>query len=105
MGLCNTCETKRSGKCEGNKPWEEIVSCVLYQKSPADTNDGKMVTNPNRLTNADRIRAMSDEELAKWLWFKTGKCPPFGYCPHPDLEKPCVVEDCWLDWLKQEVEE
>lgn len=47
-------------------------------------------------TNADRIRAMSDEELAEWLI----------------RIKPFVVnilyqytKDKWLDWLKQEAEE
>lgn len=35
-------------------------------------------------TQADRIRAMSDEELAAWL--------------------DELVEHNWLDWLKQEVE-
>ena len=57
------------------------------------------------LTNADRIRSMSDEELAKWLWFETGRCPPFDSCPQQHRETPCVVKDCWLDWLKQEVKE
>ena len=55
-------------------------------------------------TNADRIRSMSDEELAEWLWFKTGQCPPFDRCPQPDRETPCVMKECWLDWLKQEGE-
>ena len=36
-------------------------------------------------TNADRIRAMTDEELAEWL---EAHCYQYG----------------WLDWLKQEVE-
>lgn len=54
-------------------------------------------------TNADLIRSMTDEELAKWLWFKVGKCPPFDVCPSPSI--PCEVKDCWLDWLKQKAEE
>ena len=54
------------------------------------------------ITNADRIRSMTDEELAEWLWFKTGQCPPFDRCPQPDRETPCVMKECWLDWLRRE---
>lgn len=43
------------------------------------------------LTNADRIRAMSDEELAEWLEYEGG-----GAC----------AEVCgWLEWLRSPVEE
>ena len=55
---------------------------------------------PKPITNADRIRSMSDEELAIE---ETAK----GGCPHDcetpdDLDTDCVR--CWLDWLKQEVD-
>lgn len=54
-------------------------------------------------TNADRIRSMTDEELADWLGV---------YCNAQkahEVGKPCVsgigsCEECWLDWLKQEGE-
>ena len=42
-------------------------------------------------TNADKIRAMSDEELARWLEYEGG-----GAC----------AEMCgWLNWLQQPAEE
>lgn len=42
-------------------------------------------------TNADRIRAMSDEELARWLEYEGG-----GAC----------AEMCgWLNWLQSPAEE
>lgn len=44
------------------------------------------------ITNADRIRAMTDEELAGWLAKhneRSAVCPNFG----------------WLDWLRKEVED
>lgn len=47
-------------------------------------------------SNADRIRAMSDEEMAKWLNDHNFNCPPVD-CRDYDCE------GCWLDWLKQEV--
>jgi hypothetical protein len=53
----------------------------------------------NVLTNADRIRAMSDEELASCLVQTVlQQCP----CPTKDCEPVC--NDCILNWLKQPVE-
>lgn len=39
-------------------------------------------------TNADKIRAMTDEELTAWL----------------EDRFPLPINGLWLDWLKQEVE-
>lgn len=52
-------------------------------------------------SNADRIRAMTDEELAE-LWWERVDC---GECP---VHKECKLtgQDCKrlaLDWLKEEV--
>ena len=47
-----------------------------------------------RKTNADRIRAMSDEELADLL------CETETQYASIDLN----IENTWLDWLKQEVD-
>lgn len=55
------------------------------------------------ITNANKIRSMSDEELAEWLknirysW----TCVPRdngNRCA--DFEDDCKA--CWLDWLRQE---
>lgn len=51
-------------------------------------------------TNGDRIRALSDEELAK-EFNRHFRCPPMQPRHCPDM--PCY--GCWLDWLKQPVEE
>ena len=48
-------------------------------------------------TNADRIRALSDEELAKW--FSQHLVVMTEYDEHPKRTKR------WIDWLKQEVKE
>ena len=47
-------------------------------------------------TNADRIRAMTDEELAEFI----GKTKAFGYS-HADLSKYFTAE--FAEWLKKEV--
>ena len=45
---------------------------------------------PKPITNADRIRAMSDEELADYLRYYSDSYARY------DMD--------WLDWLKQEAE-
>ena len=53
-------------------------------------------------TNADRIRAMSDEELMTWI-MEMQACPYERYqdCQHPNYD----CETCIKDWLKQEADE
>ena len=51
------------------------------------------------MTNADHIRAMSDEELAKIIERELG-CPVTGDCEK--MSKDCKA--CWLDWLQQPAE-
>lgn len=56
---------------------------------------------PKPITNAMKIRAMSDEELAEFLYEYGGSSPN---CNKNEMEydyKSC--HDCWLDWLRQEV--
>lgn len=56
-------------------------------------------------SNADRIRSMSDEELAELISDRIDCCE----CEHmyAGEGKPChngeTCQDYWLDWLKQEV--
>lgn len=56
-----------------------------------------IVGKPKKQTNADRIRSMSDEELAVFIDHVSG-CPP----RHEDCIESGDCEACWLDWLKQE---
>lgn len=59
--------------------------------------------NPDIITNADRIRAMSDEELAEfipnWSYTNACKCEEQSYA---DCNLKC--EECVLDWLQQPAE-
>lgn len=51
---------------------------------------------PKPMTNADKIRAMTDEELAYWIM-----CPyDSPYCTGTDR---CI--ECTLEWLKQPAED
>ncbi len=51
------------------------------------------------MTNADRIRNMSDDELLEFLYDAMG-CPIPIDCPSLDIR--CT--DCLKNWLKDEVE-
>lgn len=69
------------GRCMGTK---EIDPCIGYERCSMFKLD--------TTTNADRIRAMSDEELAEW----------HGSCPY--IEEECTMKGCAkcvLDWLRQ----
>ena len=56
---------------------------------------------PKPMTNADRIRAMSDEELAELIDRETDSCAPTGDCEK--MSRDCKA--CWLEWLQQPAEE
>ena len=73
--------------------WDFIVQKKFEQKPPQ--------------TNADRIRSMSDEELANAA-LNCYECPPIKECPQAKAKYDMPTKDrcvtCWLDWL-QEVSE
>lgn len=52
----------------------------------------RILANKPKPTNADRIRAMTDEELAEWL-------------DQIDGVGRFEFQTQWLDWLKQEANE
>ena len=78
MSKCKNCVNLRNNWCEkvSDSPYENMErECVHFR----------------HMTNADRIRAMSDEELARWLEYEGG-----GAC----------AEMCgWMNWLQQPAEE
>ena len=55
------------------------------------------------MTNADKIRAMSDEELSNYLCTLQNRC---GYCPVAKSNVFCstfpTCKDAWLAWLRLE---
>lgn len=69
----------------------------IYSKECCEPEEKKM-------TNADRIRSMTDEELAEFIG-STNSTIPCGTCPVElaNDENGCV--ECILKWLQAEVEE
>ena len=60
------------------------------------------------MTNADRIRAMSDEELAGFLMklmHNNVQCFGEGMFPYHPCPQEQNCKQCGLDWLQQPVEE
>lgn len=89
-GKCRRCVNKNY--CIWNK--DEIINCI--------SND---YPNFREMTNADRIRNMTDEELAEILHSLKNKC---GDCPVAKSSIFCstfpTCKDAWLAWLRQEGE-
>jgi hypothetical protein len=80
------------------------ATCLLGEKGCYKNGKCHYIGNCEHkvLTNADRIRAMSDEELAKLF------C---GFCKNAETCAGCQMHDgdcaeselteCWVVWLKQ----
>ena len=56
--------------------------------------------DPEIVTNGDKIRAMTDDELADEIRFKQ-TCPESG----SELCSSFTCHECWVNWLQQPVEE
>ena len=87
------CYQTKCGACEGNvcgEPFDIALGC-----------DARMV-KPQ--TNADRIRAMSDEELAEYIHaVSLGWKEWCDYHCENECDDGC--DNCILDWLKQPVKD
>lgn len=91
------CGGKKDGVCMNDFPG---VKCYGYE--------------PPRKTHADRIRAMTDEELAEMIgdYIDCAICKRHAgtdACPAIESDRygRFVDSDCyrrWLDWLRQEAE-
>lgn len=75
-----------------------VPHCSHYGLEP----DCENCKRPKR-TKADRVRSMTDNELAKWIVQQT-------FCPYDrgiDDDHVCKssCKQCWLEWLRQEAED
>lgn len=95
---CNSCQNKGSHKCKS--------CCVKEFDGVLQGKPTKYIEKPQ--TNADRIRAMSDEELAD-NWMKdVVVCHRCAYVEECECDEYVTVEKCkegLLEWLKQPAEE
>lgn len=100
-----------SGCCFGRKNYGVyLCDCHFIKK---ECKYGETVYKEVPATNGERIRAMSNEELAALLYeaSDTVGCPgrPGHWkewkCPVEGTDKPCDCYKCWLNWLNAETVE
>lgn len=97
---CSLAGTKACRYCSNNPNAE---TPPVLRTNTVFTTDTVLITGIK--TNADRIRAMTDEELA-YMLVDIGECD--RRCPAKT--DTCIFSDstcrmAWLDWLKQEVDD
>ena len=101
---CSLAGTAACRKCSNNPFAEQPPVVRTYTIS---STDAVLITG--RKTNADRIRAMSDEELAKLIAENIDCCVCKSIHHAEDDCCPTVSSkacpDMWLDWLRHEVSE
>ena len=99
-------EHGENGCCKNHRAWEmemmhQVWAAGLHDAANCfqDALEAKWKLESQRKwkpkTNSDRIRAMTDEKMAKIL---NGGCPPGAKC-----YKRCGL--CWLEWLKAPADE
>lgn len=80
------------------------TACINPQYSNIGTVQYGQGVQKRIITNADRIRAMTDEELAEFMADNVGcdDCRFFAACRSAPQDRACAEK--WLDWLKQEAD-
>ena len=91
---CSFAGTSACRYCSNNPMAERPPVVRTYTISATD----KLLITWKR-TNADRIRSMTDEELASFL---NEGCP--GYIKEEICQRHKSCPECWLEWLKQDSE-
>ena len=89
-------------------------NCFFYRnewcEKIVDSPDPEKARDCNyfrEMTNADRIRAMSDEELVSFLMRLMGhaQCFAEGIFPYHPCPQNYNCKQCGIDWLQQPAEE
>lgn len=88
---CLTCQFEDYDGSE-----EPCINCVSDTEIDGNAKPTEYFPKrpPKPITNADRLRAMTDEELGKWMQSYAEWCPPGDCC------EDCL--NCWPKWLKEE---
>lgn len=79
-----------------------IPYCTCKNQFPLNTCENcEDYHSRSKRTQGDRIRSMTDEDLADW--FSIYCCRNKTYDAHCDTFRNCKA--CWADWLQEEVKE
>ena len=87
MNKCNTC---KSDPKNGGDGWSACDACI---------HNSCLKDGYEPMTNADRIRAMTDEELAHWIRRWCQACESCFDCP--EVICPADKGFTWEEWLQQ----
>ena len=82
-------------QCQQVCPYNTLSGCKVDEYYGICPLSNSVQLKESPITNADRIRSMSDEELAEFLWY---------FCPDGDGRWYCEetkCPECVMDWLKQ----
>lgn len=95
----NWCEKCEFDERDGGE--EPCIRCTVCGE-----NEPTQYKPRKHPTNADRIRSMTDEELAAFMFTANG-CPMWVSDYSCKEDKGCrgAKGACWLDWLKEEAVE
>lgn len=86
-------------KHEGRAIYDGCCECEYTENS----DDPPTKYEPKPITNGNRIRSMSNEELAKWLDLLVNRAKIYGENKVWLEDTPRYYTD-WLGWLKQEAD-
>ena len=88
------------------------VTYILQDAEKFGLKDGYIIMGIRRIvsnadfkpqTNADRIRQMSDEELAEWFVTIQADVADYYDSGHAYAPELPTMKENWLDWLREEV--
>ena len=95
-GRVNYCDECEQFEIVGNAAYckvdGKLIHPIMMARGQGTGPAGNCKKRNKPVTNGDRIRSMSDEELADWAWGAETDGRAYG----PRGKKS------WLDWLKEE---
>ena len=91
------CDPRAFSRCPYNKTCAPIEEAAFTEGSDCDIFNQKVLRTP--ITNADKIRGMTDRGLAAFLYTTTRACADRTCQTCPIGKTNCIV---LLHWLRQE---
>lgn len=102
-GRINYCDECEQFEIVGNAAYckvdGKLIHPIMMMRGQGTGPAWNCRKRKNPVTNVDKLRQMSDYQLAEWLTFVETKILE----KQPKLERAELEAD-WIEWLKQEVE-
>lgn len=88
------CDPRAFARCPYNKTCAPIEEATFTEGSDCDQFNQRVLRTP--VTNADKIRGMSDRELATFLYTATRACADHACLTCPIGQTNCTTILWWL---------